>query len=36
MYRFVEIHIREQQKYEKRIQASVDDTGNDLGIFLPR
>ena len=36
MYRFVEIHIREQQKYEKRIQASVDDAGSDLGIFLPR
>ena len=27
---FLESDIREQQKYEKRIQTSVDNTANDL------
>ena len=30
MFRFLETDIREQKKYEKRIQASVDNTVNDL------
>ena len=29
MSRFLETDIREQQKYEKRIQTSVDNTVND-------
>ena len=30
MFRFLETDIREQKKYEKRIQTSVDNTVNDL------
>ena len=30
MFRFLEIDIREQKLYEKRIQTSVDNTVNDL------
>ena len=30
MFRFVETDIREQKKYENRIQISVDNTVNDL------
>ena len=30
MFRFSETDIREQKKYEKRIQTSVDNTVNDL------
>ena len=30
MFHFLEIDIREQRKYVKRIQTSVDDTVNDL------
>ena len=30
MYRFLETDIGKQQKYERAIQASVDNTGNDL------
>ena len=30
MFCFLETDIREQKKYEKRIQASVDNTVNDL------
>ena len=30
MLRFLETDIREQKKYEKRIQTSVDNTVNDL------
>ena len=30
MFHFLETNIREQIKYEKRMQASVDDTANDL------
>ena len=29
MPRFLETEIREQQKYEKRIQTSVDNTADD-------
>ena len=29
-HHFLESDIREQQKYEKRIQTSVDNTANDL------
>ena len=34
MFCFLEIDITEQQKYEKRIQTFVDDTGNDLGYEI--
>ena len=30
MFCFLETDIREQKKYEKRIQTSVDNTVNDL------
>ena len=30
MFRFLETDIKEQKKYEKRIQTSVDNTINDL------
>ena len=30
MFCFLETNIREQKKYEKRIQTSVDNTVNDL------
>ena len=30
MFHFLETHMREQQKYEKRIQTTVDNTVNDL------
>ena len=30
MFHFLETDIREQKKYEKRIQTSVDNTVNDL------
>ena len=30
MFRFLETDIREQKKYEKRIQTSVDNTENYL------
>ena len=30
MFRFLETDIREQKKYERRIQTSVDKTVNDL------
>ena len=30
MFRSLETDIREQKKYEKRIQTSVDNTVNDL------
>ena len=30
MFCFIETDIREQNKYEKRIQTSVDNTVNDL------
>ena len=30
MFGFLETDIREQQKYKKRIQTSVDNTVNDL------
>ena len=30
MFRFLETDIREQKKYEKRIQTSVNNTVNDL------
>ena len=30
MFHFLDIDIREQRKYVKRIQTSVDDTVNDL------
>ena len=35
MFRFLETNIREQKKkYEKRIQTSVDNTVNDLGLEI--
>ena len=34
MFCFLEIDITEQQKYEKRIQTFVDNTGNDLGYEI--
>ena len=30
MFFFLELNIREQKKYEKRMQTSVDNTVNDL------
>ena len=30
MFHLLETNIREQKKYEKRIQTSVDNTENDL------
>ena len=30
MFRFLETDVREQRKYEKRIQTFVDNTVNDL------
>ena len=30
MFRFLETDVREQKKYEKRMQASVDNKVNDL------
>ena len=30
MFRFLEANVREQKKYGKRIQTSVDNTENDL------
>ena len=30
MFFFLELNIREQKKYEKRMQTSVDNTLNDL------
>ena len=30
MFRFLETDVREQKKYEKRMQASVDNEVNDL------
>ena len=34
MFCLLETDIREQKKYEKRIQASVDNTVNDLGCKI--
>ena len=34
MFRFLETDIREQKKYEKRIQTSVDNTVNDLSYEI--
>ena len=34
MFRFLETDIREQKKYEKRMQTSVDNIVNDLRYEL--
>ena len=34
MFGFLETDIREQIKYEKRIQTSMDNTVNDLGYEI--
>ena len=34
MTHFLETHIREQQKYEKMMQASVDNAENDLRLEI--
>ena len=33
MFRFLETDIREQKKYEKRIQTSVDNTVNGSALW---
>ena len=36
MFRFLETVRREQKKYEKRIQTSVENTENDLQVWKLR
>ena len=34
MFRFLETNLREQKKYEKRIQTSMDNTINDMSYEI--